>query len=86
MYVLIYVDDILITGSNKFSIDDLLRALQHDFAIKDLASLNFFLGIEAIQGRGSLFLSQQRYILNILNRTKMIRAKPIRTHIATSTK
>lgn len=42
-----YVDDILITGSDNNAIDSLLQDLHRKFAIKDLGSLNFFLGIES---------------------------------------
>jgi hypothetical protein len=65
MLVLIYVDDILITCSNHAAIHDLLTALHRDFAVKDLRSFNFFLGIIKVlpYSRGVL-LSQQRYIFS----------------------
>uniref|UniRef100_A0A2N9IUN3 Reverse transcriptase Ty1/copia-type domain-containing protein n=1 Tax=Fagus sylvatica TaxID=28930 RepID=A0A2N9IUN3_FAGSY len=44
---LIYVDDIIVTGSNSTSIAGLIAKLQEDFALKDLGPLNFFLGVEA---------------------------------------
>jgi hypothetical protein len=47
-YVLIYVDDILITTSLPQGTSSLLQSLRDDFAIKDLGHLNFFLGMEAI--------------------------------------
>lgn len=52
MNILIYIDDILIRCSHKHDIDDLLNTLHYDFAIKDLGSLNFFLGIEALTSHG----------------------------------
>uniref|UniRef100_A0A2N9H9W2 Reverse transcriptase Ty1/copia-type domain-containing protein n=1 Tax=Fagus sylvatica TaxID=28930 RepID=A0A2N9H9W2_FAGSY len=48
MYVLIYVDDIIITCSKATAIDDLLHQLSSDFAVKDLGKLNFFLGVELV--------------------------------------
>jgi hypothetical protein len=86
MLVLIYVDDILITCSNHAAIHDLLTALHRDFAVKDLRSFNFFLGIIKVlpYSRGVL-LSQQRYILDILKRTKMLEAKPVNSPMASST-
>ena len=44
MYVLIYVDDIIITYSKSSVIDELLLVLISDFAVKDLGCLKFFLG------------------------------------------
>lgn len=57
-YVLIYVDDILITSSHPQGITNFLRCLLADFAIKDLGPLHFFLRMEAITIRGDLILSQ----------------------------
>ncbi|XP_041001838.1 uncharacterized mitochondrial protein AtMg00810-like [Juglans microcarpa x Juglans regia] len=85
MYILIYVDDILITCSDKCAIDELLNTLHCDFAIKDLGRLNFFLGIEALHSKGKLILSQRRYIMDLLLKTKMHEAKSISTPMATST-
>jgi hypothetical protein len=45
MYLLIYVDDIIIASSSSSTVFDLLHALQADFALKDLSSLHYFLGI-----------------------------------------
>ncbi|XP_041025482.1 uncharacterized mitochondrial protein AtMg00810-like [Juglans microcarpa x Juglans regia] len=84
MYILIYVDDILITCADKHAIDELLKSLHSDFAIKDLGSLNFFLGIKAIKSNGQLILSQHRYMIDILQKKKMHEAKPISTPMATS--
>jgi hypothetical protein len=85
MYVLIYVDDIIITYSQPSVINDLLSQLQCDFAIKDLGCLHFFLGIEILHISGGTILSQHRYILDILTRTKMVDDKPIASPMATST-
>jgi len=85
LLVLIYVDDILITCSNHVAIRDLLAALHLDFAVKDLGSFNFFLGIEVLPYSRGVVLSQQRYILDILKRTKMTKAKPTTSPMASST-
>ena len=57
MYILIYVDDIIITSSQPVAIDDLLHSLTHDFDVKDLGTLNFFLGIEVISNPHGILLS-----------------------------
>uniref|UniRef100_A0A2N9J2H1 Reverse transcriptase Ty1/copia-type domain-containing protein n=1 Tax=Fagus sylvatica TaxID=28930 RepID=A0A2N9J2H1_FAGSY len=85
MYVLIYVDDIIITCSKAMAIDDLLHQLSSDFAMKDLGKLNFFLGIEVLENATGVILSQQHYILDILKRTNMQDAKPVSSPIASST-
>jgi hypothetical protein len=85
MFVLIYVDDIIITCSQPSAIDALLKSLTADFAVKDLGNLNFFLGVEVIPNSQGVLLSQQRYILDLLTRTKMVDAKPVTTPMASST-
>ena len=73
MFILIYVDDIIITCSNPTEIDELLILPQCDFAIKDLGKLNYFLGVEVIPNAHGILLSQQRYIVNLLKRTNIDR-------------
>jgi hypothetical protein len=85
MYILIYVDDILITCSKQSAIKDLLVELHKEFAVKDLGSLNFFLGIEVVKCSWGVILSQQRYILDILKRSNMLEAKPVGSPMAAST-
>jgi hypothetical protein len=85
MYVLIYVDDIIITSSSTTAIDTLLSNLHKDFAVKNLGSLKFFLGIEVLSNPSGVLLSQHRYITDILRRTNMLEAKPIASPMASST-
>ena len=85
MYVLIYVDDIIITCFVATAITDLISQIHSEFAIKDLGNLNFFLRIEVLHQLGITYLSQQRYILDLLIRTKIGDAKPIASPMTTST-
>jgi hypothetical protein len=65
MFILIYVDDIIIIASNSNVIEDLLQQLGRVFAVKDLGSLNYFLGMEVINLKSRLLLSQRGYILEM---------------------
>jgi hypothetical protein len=47
IYMLIYVDDIVLAGSSDSAIERLVQTLSHTFPIKDLGRLDYFLGIEA---------------------------------------
>jgi hypothetical protein len=85
MFILIYVDDIIITCSNPAEIDEFLILLQSDFAIKDLRKLNYFLGVEVIPNAHGTLLSQQRYIVDLLKRTKMLEAKPVISPMGSTT-
>jgi len=84
MFLLIYVDDIIIVSSISTAIDDLLQLLSSDFAVKDLGSLHYFLGIEVIPVKDGLLLSQQRYIRDLLSKTNMTEAKPVSSPMASS--
>ncbi|GKV51107.1 hypothetical protein SLEP1_g57782 [Rubroshorea leprosula] len=85
LYVLVYVDDILITGSNSAIISKLIHAMSTRFSLKDLGELNFFLGVEAIHTTTGLFLSQRRYIEDILHRSHMENSKAVSTPLASTT-
>ncbi|GKV48157.1 hypothetical protein SLEP1_g54985 [Rubroshorea leprosula] len=85
LYVLVYVDDILITGSSPKAIDNLITAMGSKFSLKNLGQLDFFLGVEAIQTNSGLFLSQRRYIQDILQRTGMEKAKAASTPLSSTT-
>uniref|UniRef100_A0A2N9HZY2 Reverse transcriptase Ty1/copia-type domain-containing protein n=1 Tax=Fagus sylvatica TaxID=28930 RepID=A0A2N9HZY2_FAGSY len=85
MYFLIYVDDIIITSSQASAIDSLLHQLGSEFVVKDLGGLNYFLGIEVVPCTPGVLLSQKKYILDILTRTKMSEAKPVSSPMASST-
>ena len=85
IYILIYVDNIIITSSKPAAIDDLLHSLTHDFVVKDLGTLNFFLGVEVISNPHGIILSQHHCIMDLLIRTKMSEAKPINTPMASTT-
>ncbi|KAJ4779344.1 polyprotein [Rhynchospora pubera] len=79
IYVLVYVDDILITGNNTKAINELMQALDSQFSIKNLGHLNYFLGIEVTNNKSQLHLSQTRYLNTILHRASMHNAKPCQT-------
>lgn len=68
-YILIYVDDILITRSSMEIIASLVKNVNKAFALKDLGDLNYFLGIEVKKLEdGSLHLSQTKYIKDLLSK------------------
>jgi hypothetical protein len=84
MFILIYVDDIILTFPQASAIDELLSLLQSDFSIKDCGPFNFFLGIEVIGTLGVSFLSQKRFILDILHRTHMVDTKLVSSPMSTT--
>lgn len=65
------MDDRIITGSNSSFIEEFVRYLNSVFSLKDLGTLNFFLGIEVHRSSSHLLLSQRKYILDLLEKSKM---------------
>ena len=85
LYILVYVDDIIITGSVPHQVDDFIAVLSSRFSLKDLGPLSFFLGVEVTPHPHGILLSQRRYINDLLVRTKMSNSKPVATPLAATT-
>lgn len=80
IYLLIYVDDIVITAPKPTVIDVLITDLSHFFLLKDLGKMSYFLGVEVDYTSTGLILSQWQYIKNLLLKSNMFTAKPISLH------
>jgi hypothetical protein len=59
MYMLIYVDDIIVANSSSEAVTTLLKDLKDSFALKDLGDLHYFLCIEVKRSHDSLVLTQE---------------------------
>lgn len=79
LFALVYVDDIILTGSSSAFIQQIISSLQTVFLLKDLSRLDYFLGIETHWLADGLLLSQHKYILDLLQRARMIECKGIST-------
>jgi len=77
--VLVYVDDIIITGNDNAEINNIKRKLKENFDIKDLGKLKYILGIEIAHSDKGLFLSQRKYTLDLLKKTGKLGIKPANT-------
>jgi len=86
VFVLVYVDDIIVASSSQEATEALLKNLQKEFALKDLGDLHFFLGIEVKRTTDGLLLSQGRYAADILARSGMDKARVVDTPLSTSEK
>lgn len=92
IFLLLYVDDMLIAARNKSDIDQLKVLLGQHFEMKDLGAAKKILGMEIYRNRqaGKLYLSQKSYILKVLERFGMSNAKhekvPLAAHFKLSSK
>ncbi|XP_021986393.1 uncharacterized mitochondrial protein AtMg00810-like [Helianthus annuus] len=84
MYLLVYVDDLILTGNHSPTIKSFVTTLDKEFAIKDLGRLNYFLGLEVTYTQNGLFLNQSKYTMDILTRANMLDAKPAPTPLSSN--
>ena len=76
VFVLIYVDDLLIKGSCPLFLQTLIVQLKKEFVLTGLGDLGFFLGIEASHDKHELHIQKIKYILDVLHHARMVGAKP----------
>ncbi|KAM2576048.1 hypothetical protein TB2_007796 [Malus domestica] len=81
LVVLIYVDDLIITGDSAVEIEALKLSIHQTFVIKDLRKLKYFLGIEMATSSKRLFLHQRKYVLDLLQEAKILDCKPAITPV-----
>ena len=79
MYMLIYVDDIIIAGSRRSFVDQLLVQLHDAFDVKDLGPLTYFLGVEVQPIVNGIALTQRKYATDLLRRANMQNCKSVAT-------
>ncbi|XP_020675535.1 uncharacterized protein LOC110094611, partial [Dendrobium catenatum] len=79
LYMVIYVDDILLTGNDSNMITQVIRQLQQKFAMKDMGLITNFLGIQITKHKDTYFMSQTAYAKTILNNAGLAQCKPTAT-------
>jgi hypothetical protein len=86
IFLLVYVDDIIVASSSQADTNALLRNLERDFALKDLGDLHYLHGIEVKRQGGDLLLKQERYVTEVLQRVNMMDCKAVATPLPSSEK
>ena len=81
---IVCVDDIIIKGNIPSTVQHFITMLSHQFFLKDLGPLTYFLGVEVLPHQLDLILSQRRYVVDLLARVAMTDAHPISTLLLTS--
>jgi len=79
IYLVVYVDDIVLTGSDHHGIAQLKEHSYHHFQTKDLGKLRYFLGIEVAQSNHGIVISQRKYALDLLEETGLLNSKFVET-------
>ena len=84
--LIVYVDDIIVTDDDHLEIMRLKMMLARDFEIKDLGALKYFLGMEFSRSRKGIFVSQRKYVLDLLKETGLMGCKAAKTPIESNLK
>ncbi|KAI5318095.1 hypothetical protein L3X38_037803 [Prunus dulcis] len=78
--LLLYVDDIIITGSDPSLVTSVIQALSEVFELKDLGKLKYFLGLEVqYHSGGKIFVNQAKYARDLIKKASMDTCKPCST-------
>lgn len=77
--LIVYVDDIILTGDDLIEMERLKKSLASSFEIKDLGTLRYFLGMEVARSKKGIVVSQRKYVLDLLKETGMSGCRPADT-------
>ncbi|XP_071909660.1 uncharacterized protein [Coffea arabica] len=77
--LIVYVDDIILTGDDCGGLENLKKFLAKEFEIKDLGNLKYFLGMEFARSKEGIVVSQKKYVLDLLKETGMMGCRPAET-------
>eukprot|EP00268_Persea_americana_P067868 TRINITY_DN9389_c0_g1_i14.p1 TRINITY_DN9389_c0_g1~~TRINITY_DN9389_c0_g1_i14.p1 ORF type:complete len:382 (-),score=56.41 TRINITY_DN9389_c0_g1_i14:482-1627(-) len=84
--LLVYVDDIIITGTDADMIHQLQASLHESFHMKDLGPLNYFLGLEVHQFAKGIVLHQHKYALDLIEMAGLQGSAPVNTPVEVNVK
>jgi hypothetical protein len=77
--LVMYVDDLLVIRNNDDHISQVKKELKIGFEMTDLGLLHYYLGVEVIQKERSIFISQTKYVSELLKKFGMEDCKPSST-------
>ncbi|XP_020415542.1 uncharacterized protein LOC109948051 [Prunus persica] len=79
LVLLLYVDDIILTGNNSVLIQQTITALSREFDMKDLGQLTYFLGLQVQYTSTGIHVNQSKYAADLLLKAGMTQCKPCST-------
>lgn len=86
LIVCLYVDDLIYVGTNPYMVKEFKEAMMKEYEMTDLGLMKYFLGIQVRQSKGEIFMSQEKYLDEVLRNFQMSNCKSISTPLATNEK
>ncbi|GJR41352.1 ribonuclease H-like domain-containing protein [Tanacetum coccineum] len=83
MLVQVYVDDIIFGSTNKSWCDEFEALMKSRFQMSSMGELTFFLGLQVKQNKGGIFISQDKYVAEILKKFDLVNVKAAITPMET---
>ena len=83
--LLLYVDDMIITGDDLNDIQELKYFLSQQFEMKDLGHISYFLGLEITHSTDSFYITQSKYASDLLSRAGLTGSKTVDTLVELNT-
>ncbi|KAG6510578.1 hypothetical protein ZIOFF_028603 [Zingiber officinale] len=74
-----YQDDLIFTGTDDFLFQEFKKSMMVEFEMSDLGMMHYFLGMEVVQSTKGIFISQKKYVQEILDRFQMKDCNPVST-------
>ncbi|KAG6512658.1 hypothetical protein ZIOFF_030787 [Zingiber officinale] len=86
LIVCLYVDDVIYAGTDIMMVEDFKLAMMKKFEMSDLGLMRYFLGFQVKQSSGEIFISQEKYVEDLLKKFQMLSCKPVPTPMALNEK
>jgi hypothetical protein len=86
LMVCLYVDNLIYAGTSKNMVAEFKTTMMKEFKISDLGLMRYFLGIQVKQSPGKIFISQEKYVTDLLKKFHMSKCKPVTSPMAANEK
>lgn len=64
----LYVDDLIFTGNDESMLHEFKSSMMREFDMTDLGKMRYFLGVEVVQNTNGIYISQKKYVSNVLKK------------------
>lgn len=86
LIVSLYVDDLIYTGTTAKLVEEFKYSMMKEYEMTDLGLMKYFLGIQVKQSENGIFISQEKYVEDLLKKFNMLNCKPVATPMAMNEK